>query len=152
MSQGIGIYTHLYGLAVQAGFNGDAVECLTAIREIRVRSPSGSDPKIFFFTCHKYTLIQSYKRTFSISYFLVCADDIEMIFCLNLCIYMDKSLVVFWKSFLVLLCFLVKNAKNNIFEDKCFLSKMFHQIKMQAATYWSSHLKKTSNISNFSND
>ena len=70
-----------------------------------------------------------------------------MIFCLNLCIYMDKSLVVFWKSFLVLLrFFLVKNAKNNIFEDKGFLSKMFYQIKMQAATNWSSHLK---NIKHF---
>ena len=55
---------------------------------------------------------------------------------------MDKSLVVFWKSFLLLLRFLVKNAKNNIFEDKCFLTKMFYQIKMQAATNWSSHLKK----------
>ena len=65
-----------------------------------------------------------------------------MIFCLNLCIYMDKSLVVFWKSFLVLLRFLVKNAKNNIFEDRCFLSRMFYQIKMQAATNLSSHLKK----------
>ena len=31
--------THLYGLAVQAVFYGDAVECLTATREIRVRSP-----------------------------------------------------------------------------------------------------------------
>ena len=60
--------------------------------------------------------------------------------------------MVFWKSFLVLLHFLVKNAKNNIFEDKCFLSKMFYQIKMQAATNWSSHLKKISNISIFSND
>ena len=70
-----------------------------------------------------------------------------------MCIYMDKSLVVFWKSFLVLLRFLVKNAKKkNIFEDKCFLSKMFYQIKMQAATNWSSHLKKTSNNSIFSND
>ena len=39
--------------------------------------------------------------------------------------------------------FLVKNAKSNIFDDKCFLSKMFYQIKMQAATNWSSHLKKT---------
>ena len=34
------------------GFYGDAVECLTATREIRVRSPSGSGPKIFFFTCY----------------------------------------------------------------------------------------------------
>ena len=50
--------------------------------------------------------------------------------------------MVFWKSFLGLLRFLVKNAKSNIFEDKCFLSKMFYQIKMQAATNWSSHLKK----------
>ena len=32
--------------------------------------------------------------------------------------------------------------KNNIFEDKCFLGEMFYQIKMQAATNWSSHLKK----------
>ena len=57
---------------------------------------------------------------------------------------MDNSLVVFWKSFLVLPLFFVKNAKkkHNIFEDKCFLSKTFHQIKIQAATNWSSHLKK----------
>ena len=46
------IYTHLYSKAVQAGFYGDVVECLTATREIRVQSPSGSGPKIFFFTCH----------------------------------------------------------------------------------------------------
>ena len=36
----------------------------------------------------------------------------------------------------------LKMQKNNIFEDKWFLSKMFYQIKMQAATNWSSHLKK----------
>ena len=50
--------------------------------------------------------------------------------------------MVFWKSFLVLLRFLFKNAKSNIFEDKWFLSKMFYQIKMQAAENWSSYLKK----------
>ena len=50
--------------------------------------------------------------------------------------------MAFWKSFLVLLRFWVKNAKNNIFEDKCFLSKIFYQNKTQAATNWSSHLKK----------
>ena len=55
---------------------------------------------------------------------------------------MDNSLGVFWKSFIVLLRLLVKNAKNSIFEDKCFFSKIFNQIKMQAATNWSSHLKK----------
>ena len=55
---------------------------------------------------------------------------------------MGNSLVVFWKSFLALLSFLVKNAKNNNFEDNFFLSKTFYQIKMQAATNWSSHLKK----------
>ena len=36
-----------------------------------------------------------------------------------------------------------KNAKKKkVFEDKWFLSKMFSQIKMQADTNWSSHLKK----------
>ena len=60
-----------------------------------------------------------------------------MNFCLNVCIYMDNSLVVLW------CCFLVKNAKTTIFEDtgKWFLSKIVYQIKMQAATYWSSHPK-----------
>ena len=46
--------------------------------------------------------------------------------------------MVFWKKNLLLPRFL---AKNNVFEDKWFLSKMFSQIKMQAATNWSSHLK-----------
>ena len=36
--------------------------------------------------------------------------------------------------------FFDKNAKNNIFEDKCFLRKIFYLLKMQAATNWSSHL------------
>ena len=31
----------------------------------------------------------------------------------------------------------------NVFEDKWFLSKIFFQFKMQAATNWSSHLKKS---------
>ena len=60
--------------------------------------------------------------------------------------------MVSWKSFLALLRFLVKTAKNNIFEDKCFLSKMFYQIKMQAATNWSNHLKKHQTFDFFSND
>ena len=34
-----------------------------------------------------------------------------------------------------------KKGKNSVFEDKWFLSKMFSQIKMQAATNWTSHLK-----------
>ena len=52
--------------------------------------------------------------------------------------------MVFWKQFLLFsrFVFFVKNAKNNVFEDKWFLSKMFSQIKKQAATNWSSHLKK----------
>ena len=57
--------------------------------------------------------------------------------------------MVFLKSFLALLRFLVKNAKNNIFEDKCSLSKMFYQIKMQAATNWSSHLKNIKHLNFF---
>ena len=65
-----------------------------------------------------------------------------MIFCLNLCIDMDNSLVVFWKVFLYFTVFWLKMQEKNFFEDKCFLSKIFYQIKMQAATNWSSHLKK----------
>ena len=72
-----------------------------------------------------------------------------MIFCLKMCIYMNNSLVVFWKSFLFLPRFLVKNARNNVFEDKWFLSKVFHQIKMQAATNRCSHLKKNIEHLNF---
>ena len=38
---------------------------------------------------------------------------------------------------------LVKNVKKKTFlKINVFLSKMFYQIKMQAATNWSSHLKK----------
>ena len=44
------------------------------------------------------------------------------------------------------LVFLVKNAKNNVFEDKWLLSLMFPQIKMQAATNWSSHLKNIKHL------
>ena len=51
MGENVTGYRYIY-IAVQAGFYGDAVECLTATREIRVQSPSGSGPKIFFFTCH----------------------------------------------------------------------------------------------------
>ena len=39
MSQGIGIYTHLYSLAVQAGFYGDAIECFLS------SGRSGFDPR-----------------------------------------------------------------------------------------------------------
>ena len=49
--------------------------------------------------------------------------------------------MVFWKRFPLPPRFLVQNAKNNVFEDKWFLSKMFYQIKMQAATNCSCHLK-----------
>ena len=47
---------------------------------------------------------------------------------------------------LLLARFLVKMQINNVFEDKCFLSKMFSQIKMQAATNWSSHLKNIKHL------
>ena len=46
----------------------------------------------------------------------------------------------------------MQKKKNNVFEDKWFLSKMFSQIKMQAATNWSSHLKKHQVFDFFSND
>ena len=48
--------------------------------------------------------------------------------------------------------FLAKNANKKVFEDKCFLSKVFYQIKMHAATNWFSHLKKHQTFEFFSND
>ena len=39
-----------------------------------------------------------------------------------------------------------KMQKINVIEDKWFLSKMFSQIKMQAATNWSSHLKNIKHL------
>ena len=51
--------------------------------------------------------------------------------------------MVFWKKNSFTSSFFGINAKkNNVFEDKWCLSKMFSQIKMQAATNWSSDLKK----------
>ena len=70
-------------------------------------------------------------------------SDYGMNFRLDLCIYMDNSLVVFLEKIsFTHSFFLVKNAKNNVFEDKWFWSKIFYQIKIQANTNWSSHLKK----------
>ena len=37
--------------------------------------------------------------------------------------------MVFWKSFLLFPRVLVKNAKNNVFEDKWFLSIFFIKLK-----------------------
>ena len=48
--------------------------------------------------------------------------------------------------------FWLKMQKTTIFEDICFSSKMFYQIKMQAATNWPSHLKKHQTFEFFSND
>ena len=50
--------------------------------------------------------------------------------------------MVFGKKIFNFLVFLVKNAKNNVFKDKWFFSKMFSQIKMQTATNCSIHIKK----------
>ena len=60
--------------------------------------------------------------------------------------------MVFRKKILLLLRFWVKNAKNTVFEDKWFWSKVFSQIKMQAATNWFSHLKKHQTFDFFSNE
>ena len=50
--------------------------------------------------------------------------------------------MVFWKkkSFTSSL-FWLKMKKKNVFEDTWFVSRMIYQIKMQAATNWSSHLQ-----------
>ena len=50
--------------------------------------------------------------------------------------------MVFLEKFSFTSSFFVKNAKNNVFEDKWFWSKIFYQIKIQANTNWSRHLKK----------
>ena len=50
--------------------------------------------------------------------------------------------MVFWKSVLELLRFLVKNAKNNIFEDKCFLSIFFIKLKCRRLQTGLAILKK----------
>ena len=69
--------------------------------------------------------------------------DIEMNFRLDLCIYMDNSLVVFLENFSFTSSFYVKIAKKkNVFEDNWFWGKIFHQIKIQANTNRSSHLEK----------
>ena len=39
-------------------------------------------------------------------------------------------------------CFWLKMQKTTFLKINVFLSKMFYQIKMQAATNWFSHLKK----------
>ena len=60
---------------------------------------------------------------------------------------MDNRLVLFWKIFLLLPRLMLKNAKKKKkIYDKWFLSKMFSQIKMQAATNWSSHLKNIKHL------
>ena len=65
-----------------------------------------------------------------------------MNFRLDLCIYMDNSLVVVLENISFTSLFLLKMQKNNVFEAKWFWSKIFHQIKIQANTNLSSHLKK----------
>ena len=50
--------------------------------------------------------------------------------------------MVFLEKFSFTSSFLVKYAKNNVFDDKWFWSKIFYPIKIQANTNWSSHLKK----------
>ena len=57
--------------------------------------------------------------------------------------------MVFLKNFLLFPRFLIKKCKKtkfNVFEDNWFLSKMFSQIKMQAATNWSNHLKNIKHL------
>ena len=58
------------------------------------------------------TLKQSYKQTFSNSFFLLCASDIDLKTFINMCLAMDQSLVFFWKKFLSLQHFFVQKCKN----------------------------------------
>ena len=90
------------------------------------------------------TLKRSYKRTFSISFFWQCADDIELIFA-QICAFIWTTVWWYLEKKTFTSSFFGKKCKNNVFEDKWFLSKMISQNIMQAATNWSSHLKKSSN-------
>ena len=55
--------------------------------------------------------------------------------------------MVFWIKISFNSSFFGKNVKkNNVFEDKWFLRKIFSQIKMQAATNWSGHRKKIKHL------
>ena len=58
----------------------------------------------------------------------------------------------FGKVFLYFFVFWLEMKKKNIFEDKCFLCNKFYPIKIQAATNWSSHLKKHQTFQFFSNN
>ena len=66
--------------------------------------------------------------------------------CLDLCIYMDNSLVVFFDKFsFTSSFFFVKNAKNNVSEGngfgvKCFIKSKYRRIQAGLA------IVKTSNI------
>ena len=45
--------------------------------------------------------------------------------------------------------FFGEKCKPQHFDDKCFFSKMFYRIKMQAATNWSNHLKNIKHLNFF---
>ena len=54
----------------------------------------------------------------------------EINFGINLCILMDQSLVVLWKSFLSLPSFGIKmKNNNNVFEEEWFLSEIIMKLK-----------------------
>ena len=54
------------------------------------------------------------------SLFKLIISEIEMMFCLYMCILMGKRLAVFLNTFLLLQSFWVKNAKIDFFKKKCF--------------------------------
>ena len=65
-----------------------------------------------------------------------------MNFCPSICIVMNLSLAVFWKSFLSLHDFLVQKCKNQIFEENNRFEFSFYQIQVQVIANLPSRLEK----------
>ena len=66
--------------------------------------------------------------TFLTHFFRLSVNKIEMIFCQNLCISIDESLVVLRNSFIPPHSFGVKNAKINFFKEKRDFSAVFTKL------------------------
>ena len=62
--------------------------------------------------------------------------------CLNMCISIGKSLVVFRGSCFSLHSFKVKNAKIDFFGEKKYFECIFDRFEVQVVTVWSSRLEK----------
>ena len=61
-------------------------------------------------------------------------------------ILMGKGLAVFWKIFLLLQSFWVKNAKIEFFKEKNGFERSFYNIEVWVVTNWSTRLENTKQL------